>query len=157
MVCSCCPLQAASSVHSPAFPPSQTFCPVHVPAECANTTAAAQQPGQPAAGSQLAAAAAAAQPQPASGQQAAGPAGTGAATGWRAGRPDPGWAPLLGERQISKGILTYGDTARTRRLAAKLLRGEPITAAVVGGSITWGHVSRGVERVFESLRGKGMP
>ncbi|PRW61115.1 hypothetical protein C2E21_0584 [Chlorella sorokiniana] len=61
------------------------------------------------------------------GQQAA---GGGAATGWRAGRPDPGWAPLLGERQINKGILTYGDTARTRRLAAKLLRGEPITAAV---------------------------
>ncbi|KAL4427737.1 hypothetical protein ABPG75_001826 [Micractinium tetrahymenae] len=41
-------------------------------------------------------------------------------------------------RQLEKGIVGYGDRARARRAFAKLLRGEPITAILLGGSVTFG-------------------
>ena len=49
-----------------------------------------------------------------------------------------GYEPGLPEWHLQKGIVSYGNTARTRRLMHKLLNGEDIVVSVVGGSITWG-------------------
>ncbi|KAL4856610.1 hypothetical protein ACK3TF_003052 [Chlorella vulgaris] len=44
----------------------------------------------------------------------------------------------LPERQLRKGIVSDGgDTSRSRRFLAKLLRGEAVTVVAIGGSITW--------------------
>ncbi|KAL4444598.1 hypothetical protein ABPG77_002415 [Micractinium sp. CCAP 211/92] len=48
----------------------------------------------------------------------------------------------LPARQLEKGIVGYGDRARARRAFSKLMRGEPITAAVLGGSVTFGQGAR---------------
>jgi hypothetical protein len=45
--------------------------------------------------------------------------------------------PALPERQLSKGIVSHGETSRLRRVLAKLMRGEAATVVAVGGSITW--------------------
>ncbi|KAL4856603.1 hypothetical protein ACK3TF_003052 [Chlorella vulgaris] len=48
----------------------------------------------------------------------------------------------LPERQLRKGIVSDGgDTSRSRRFLAKLLRGEAVTVVAIGGSITWGQGS----------------
>lgn len=49
------------------------------------------------------------------------------------------WAPLLTDDERARGITHYGSGARMRRVAAKLLRGQPIKAFTVGGSVTFGH------------------
>lgn len=51
---------------------------------------------------------------------------------------DTGYAPALPEHWLRKGIVSYGDARRMRRVVGKLLRGEAVTVAVVGGSISWG-------------------
>ena len=58
-----------------------------------------------------------------------------------------GYAPSLTEGHLQKGIVSHGAPARTRRLLRRLLAGESITVAVVGGSVTWGKVvkQRGVD------------
>ena len=44
--------------------------------------------------------------------------------------------PSLPARQLRRGIVSQGDPGRARRAAAKLLAGEPIAVAFVGGSVT---------------------
>lgn len=46
------------------------------------------------------------------------------------------YTPTLPARQLEKGVVAYGDRARARRAFAKLLAGEPITAVLLGGSVT---------------------
>lgn len=43
---------------------------------------------------------------------------------------------------LRRGIASYGSGARMERLGHKLLQGQPLTVAFLGGSITWGRVSR---------------
>lgn len=74
------------------------------------------------------------------------PAGSGPAGGsvcssnqvWRASphAAASNYTPTLPARQLEKGIVAYGDRARARRAFSKLLRGEPITVVLLGGSVT---------------------
>lgn len=43
----------------------------------------------------------------------------------------------LPARQLQRGIVSHGSTARLRRALNKLLTGQPFTMAFIGGSITW--------------------
>lgn len=52
------------------------------------------------------------------------------------------YTPTLPARQLEKGVVAYGDRARARRAFAKLLAGEPITAVLLGGSVTFGQGAR---------------
>jgi hypothetical protein len=46
------------------------------------------------------------------------------------------YRPSLPARQLRRGIVSQGDPGRARRAAAKLLSGEPVAVAFVGGSVT---------------------
>jgi hypothetical protein len=48
------------------------------------------------------------------------------------------WPPVLQEAQLRRGLGYYGSGARLERVVAKLMAGEPIVAATVGGSVTVG-------------------
>ncbi|KAI3430755.1 hypothetical protein D9Q98_009167 [Chlorella vulgaris] len=48
------------------------------------------------------------------------------------------WPPVLQEAQLRRGLGYYGSGARLERVVAKLMVGEPIVAATVGGSVTVG-------------------
>lgn len=67
--------------------------------------------------------------------------GSSGGSGGGGGTALPAWQtshqPALPARQIAKGIVSQGATGRARRAMGKLLRGEPISLAFVGGSITW--------------------
>ncbi|HPM83543.1 MAG TPA: hypothetical protein PLF81_22720, partial [Candidatus Anammoximicrobium sp.] len=47
-------------------------------------------------------------------------------------------AALAQDPITSRSVVTAGDTARLQRALAKGRRGEPVTVAVIGGSITAG-------------------
>lgn len=58
---------------------------------------------------------------------------------WRASphvNASTGYQPALTRRELERGIVSYGDTSRLRRAMAKLLAGQPFSAAALGGSIT---------------------
>jgi hypothetical protein len=67
--------------------------------------------------------------------------GSSGGSGGGGGTALPAWQtshqPALPARQMAKGIVSQGATGRARRAMGKLLRGEPISLAFVGGSITW--------------------
>ncbi|KAI7842833.1 hypothetical protein COHA_003579 [Chlorella ohadii] len=46
--------------------------------------------------------------------------------------------PFLPPDALARGVSTYGSGQRFERLGRKLLDGQPITVAFLGGSITWG-------------------
>ncbi|KAL4853770.1 Cell cycle and apoptosis regulator protein 2 [Chlorella vulgaris] len=46
--------------------------------------------------------------------------------------------PGMSAIQMQKSIVSLGATSRSRRAVAKLLAGEPISVAFIGGSSTWG-------------------
>ena len=48
--------------------------------------------------------------------------------------------PFLPPDALARGVSTYGSGQRFERLGRKLLDGQPITVAFLGGSITWGRV-----------------
>jgi hypothetical protein len=48
------------------------------------------------------------------------------------------WPPLFSEEEVQRGTAYYGSGARLRRVAAKLLNGQPITVVTLGGSVTSG-------------------
>jgi hypothetical protein len=48
------------------------------------------------------------------------------------------YTPTLPAHVLERGIVSYGDPARTRRLAQKLAAGGPLAYAALGGSITSG-------------------
>jgi hypothetical protein len=48
------------------------------------------------------------------------------------------WAPLLSASEVQRGVGYHGSGRRLEALAAKLLRGEPIRAYTIGGSVTCG-------------------
>ena len=50
---------------------------------------------------------------------------------------DASYKSQIPGRQLDKGVVSYGSRARARRAMAKLLRGEPLSVAFIGGSITW--------------------
>jgi hypothetical protein len=45
---------------------------------------------------------------------------------------------VLRERQLKRGMGFYGSGARVERLVARLQAGQPIVAATLGGSVSWG-------------------
>ncbi|KAL4427673.1 hypothetical protein ABPG75_001762 [Micractinium tetrahymenae] len=49
-----------------------------------------------------------------------------------------GYQASLTDRELSKGVVSFGDKSRARRAMAKLLAGQPISIAFVSGSITEG-------------------
>ena len=53
--------------------------------------------------------------------------------------PLAAYAPTLPPHVLERGIVSYGDPARARRLAQKLAAGGPLAYAALGGSITNGH------------------
>lgn len=53
------------------------------------------------------------------------------------------WQPLLSTAARRRGIAFYGSGRRMERVAARLLAGLPITAAMLGGSVTVGAGSSG--------------
>lgn len=75
---------------------------------------------------------------PTEGLAAASGTGCSSTPGWRASPhvAVSNYTTTLPARQLEKGIVGYGDRARARRAFSKLMRGEPITAAVLGGSVT---------------------
>ncbi|EFN53595.1 expressed protein [Chlorella variabilis] len=91
---------------------------------------------------------------------AGGPAGAPPHAGWRSSPhvAATSYKPGLRARQMQKGVVSYGAPARPRRALAKLLNGEPISVAAVGGSITWGEGAENVgqtdyaARVFAWIR-----
>lgn len=48
------------------------------------------------------------------------------------------WPAVLRERQLKRGMGFYGSGARVERLVARLQAGQPIVAATLGGSVSWG-------------------
>jgi hypothetical protein len=62
-----------------------------------------------------------------------------ALAGWRSSPHvgDASYTSQVPRRQLDKGVVSYGSRARARRAVAKLLRGEPLSVATIGGSITW--------------------
>lgn len=56
--------------------------------------------------------------------------------------------PFLPNDALLRGTSNFGSGDRMRRLGAKLLAGEPVTVAFLGGSITWGRVrARGLAKL----------
>jgi palmitoyltransferase len=49
------------------------------------------------------------------------------------------WAPILTPEEVQQGTTFYGGGARLRRVAAKLLAGQPVKVVTLGGSVTYGH------------------
>ena len=52
-----------------------------------------------------------------------------------------GYVPALDPRGLQRGLLQHGDPARMRRAVAKLMSGERVVVAAVGGSISVGRGS----------------
>ena len=64
---------------------------------------------------------------------------------------------MLTNKDVQRGLSYYGSGDRLRRVAAKLLAGQPIKAYTLGGSVTKGQGVRGHEagyafRFFEFIR-----
>jgi hypothetical protein len=87
-------------------------------------------------------------------------AGGKAGTGTQAAAPAPlhmPWKPLLAASEVQRGIGYYGSGGRLEAVVAKLLRGEPITAYALGGSVTKGSGASSEDtaypgRFFEFIR-----
>src|SRR5215472_7128613 len=60
------------------------------------------------------------------------------APGVSADRPDPALTPEV----LKRSIVSEGDPTRLWRVMFKAKRGEPITVATIGGSITQGSVAQ---------------
>ncbi|KAL4419206.1 hypothetical protein ABPG77_000600 [Micractinium sp. CCAP 211/92] len=60
--------------------------------------------------------------------------------GWRSSphAVPTNYTPSLLPRELEKGIVSYGEGSRARRWAHKLLSGQPVSVALLGGSITQG-------------------
>ncbi len=66
------------------------------------------------------------------------------------------WEPLLTRDELLRGMAFYGTGRRLQRMARKLLDGQPVKIATLGGSITKGSGATGPEasypaRFFEAL------
>lgn len=48
------------------------------------------------------------------------------------------WEPLLTDEEVQRAEAYYGTGARMRRVAAKLLAGQPVQVFTLGGSVTRG-------------------
>ena len=64
-----------------------------------------------------------------------------------------GYVPALDPRGLQRGLLQHGDPARMRRAVAKLMSGERVVVAAVGGSISVGRGS--ATQVRASVRHPG--
>ena len=64
--------------------------------------------------------------------------GGGNASTLAAGLRDWGYQPSVPDDVLDKGIVSYGSMARARRVVHKMLQGDKVHVAVLGGSITWG-------------------
>ena len=60
-------------------------------------------------------------------------------------------AALAQDPITSRSVVTAGDTARLQQALAKGRRGEPVTVAVIGGSITAGAGASSREKNYGSL------
>lgn len=49
------------------------------------------------------------------------------------------WKRLLSDEEVQQGIAHYGGGSRLRRVAQKLLAGQPVKVYTLGGSVTFGH------------------
>lgn len=58
-----------------------------------------------------------------------------------------GMPTFLPPDAIARGTSNYGSGDRMERLGHKLLQGQPVTVAFLGGSITWGRVSACLLRI----------
>ena len=70
------------------------------------------------------------------------------------------WPPLLTEHEARRGIAYFGSGDRLRRVAQKLLAGQPIVAAAVGGSVTagaWVKETENVPALFFSMINASFP
>jgi hypothetical protein len=54
------------------------------------------------------------------------------------------WQPMLSEAEARRGVSYAGSGAPLRRLAAKLLAGQPVKIVSIGGSVTQGGGTLGV-------------
>ena len=66
------------------------------------------------------------------------------------------WTPLLTEEAVQRGTTYYGSGTRLRRVAMKLLAGQPIKVYTLGGSVTVGGVlpipeQRYASRLFQFI------
>ena len=66
------------------------------------------------------------------------------------------WEALLTRDELLRGMAFYGTGRRLQRMARKLLDGQPVKVAMLGGSITKGSGASGPEasypsRFFEAL------
>jgi hypothetical protein len=61
------------------------------------------------------------------------------------------WPALLTEEEVQRGTTYYGSGARLRRVAEKLLAGQPIKVYMLGGSVTDGGGVRKQEQAYTSL------
>ena len=62
------------------------------------------------------------------------------------------WEPLLTHKEVLRGQGYYGSGERLRRVAAKLLAGEPISVIALGGSVTRGSGSSDPEKTSYPAR-----
>lgn len=88
-----------------------------------------------------AASATAAEVEPGGGGSTAGKSNSGRGSigdGWRSSphAVPTDYTPSLLPRELEKGIVSYGEASRARRWAHKLLSGQPVSVALLGGSIT---------------------
>lgn len=58
--------------------------------------------------------------------------------GWRSNShvAPANYTPVVSARELEKGVVSYGEGSRARRWANKLLSGQPVSVALLGGSIT---------------------
>ncbi|PRW56718.1 hypothetical protein C2E21_4783 [Chlorella sorokiniana] len=61
------------------------------------------------------------------------------------------WPAVLSELQLKRGLAYYGGGQRVERLAAALMAGQPITAVVIGGSVSRGAGSTRPDRAFPAM------
>lgn len=66
------------------------------------------------------------------------PSAAAAAAAAAAAPPRLPWRPLLTAEEVQRALGYYGSGAALRRVAAKLLGGQPVTVVMLGGSITRG-------------------
>lgn len=61
----------------------------------------------------------------------------------------PTWAAVLTEEEAQRGLAYQGSGNSVRRVAGKLLRGEPVQVFTLGGSVTVG--ASWARLVFDAL------
>lgn len=61
------------------------------------------------------------------------------------------WAPLLTPEEQARGVTYLGSGSRMRRVAGKLLAGQPVTVVALGGSVTYGHGVDDASQAYPAL------